>query len=312
MKKISQLCLFLYAPFFYMYSLAAPGPIGDGNGQSEESTEKKELFSIYGNSISTYEGYIPTDFRCWFTEEQMNVEETWWYQVGEAMHWKLCNNSSWSGSRVAYDRDWEYNSYFISPYRLRNLSENGNPNYILVLGGVNDWRWSLCELGTVDNTDSTSFCGAYNLMLDRLKLYHPNSKIFCISILPISEGGNTIHSVNSMGWSISQANECIKGICNKKKVCFLDLSPCSFGDDVSENTADGLHPNVQGMKMIADFIVTKLKELYETTNIKSSAINKHLNEEKYYGMNGVQNTGPASRISLRRNGKGKYIKILSK
>ncbi len=267
-------------------------------------------FSIYGNSISTYEGYIPSNYRTWFTPSKMRVEDTWWYQVGVSMGWELCNNSSWSGSRVAYDSDWEYNSYFISPYRLNNLSEKGIPDNILVLAGVNDWRWNISSLGTIESTDSTVFCGAYNLMLKRLKQLYPQTNIYCFSILPIRENGNTEETINSQGWSIADANLCIKQMCANSGVKFFNMKDCEFSNNILAYTEDGLHPNVEGMKIIADYIVSTLKEIRATSalpnNTKIEAQNSNI---VMYGIDGIRIESPAKGAVIHRNKNWKKVII---
>lgn len=271
-----------------------------------------DSYSVFGNSISTYKGYIPSDYNCWFTEEHMKVEETWWYQVGISMKWTLCNNSSWSGSRVSYDKDWEYKSYFISPIRINNLSENGIPDHILILGGVNDWRWSLNHLGSIEDTDSTVFCGAYKLMLDRIKDKYPSSKIYCISILPIAENGYTNNSFNSKGWSISQANDCIRDICRIKNISFIDMNPCLFSENVNLFTADGLHPNVEGMKLIADYIIQKLKDISNATAMKGIEPNNPNRRPQMYDLNGLKIHPNSRSVIIRQNDNGSYSKMISK
>lgn len=222
---------------------------------------KAESFSVYGNSISTYEGSIPSDFLTWYTPEKIRVEETWWYLVGKAMEWDLCNNSSWSGSRVSYDKGSDYKSYFISPYRLTNLSQNGIPDNILVLGGVNDWFWGVNELGEPTSIDSVEFCGAYNLMLDRIKHMYPMARVYCFSILPIRYEGNTENTVNKKGWTIKDANKLIERVCGLQNVFFINMEDCEFSNDILAYTYDGLHPNVKGMDLLSKYIATQLKEL---------------------------------------------------
>ncbi len=298
--------------FFCICSKAGNDNKEEGTPIFEISSKIEPLYSVFGNSISTFEGYIPSDYLCWFSEKQMKVEDTWWYQVGKNMSWALCNNSSWSGSRVAYDKDWEYNSYFISPYRIKNLSEKGIPDHILILGGVNDWRWNLSELGTIDDADSTSFCGAYKLMLDRLRFYYPNSTLYCISILPIAENGNTIYSENSKDWSINQANICIKDICREKGIYFIDMSLCDFCNNINNNTADGLHPNIQGMKMIADYIVQRLIEFQNKTSIRRIYNYFPIYQKNTYGINGIRTMNNEKGLKIQKKSNGNYIKILSR
>ncbi len=299
---------------FFLFIFAALSLSCESKIQVEEngSFNEDKSFSVYGNSISTYEGYIPSDYFTWFTTSKMSVEETWWYLVGESMGWELCNNSSWSGSRVAYDKDWDYNSYFISPYRLNNLSKNGIPDNILVLAGVNDWRWNISSLGTVESIDSTEFCGAYNLMLKRLKQLYPQTNIYCLSILPIRENGNTEETINSQGWSIVEANLHIKHICTNKGVTFLNMQDCEFSNNVIAYTEDGLHPNVEGMRIIADYIVAALKEIRATSTIPSRSKSvTNYNNGIMYGIDGKRIETPAKNslvIQRYKNWKKVIIK----
>ena len=253
---------------------------------------KAESFSVYGNSISTYEGYIPSEFKTWYTPEKIRVEETWWYLVGEAMGWSLCNNSSWSGSRVSYDKKSDYNSYFISPYRLTNLSQKGIPDNLFVLGGVNDWFGSINKLGEVSSVDSMELCGAYNLMLDRIKVLYPNTTIYCISILPFKYEGKTENSINKAGWSITGANKKLEIICASYKVFFINMEDCEFSNNIMAYTIDGLHPNSKGMKLLADYIVTRIKEQHKDDTMvrgrqKSESVCNDEPSNRYYSINGV-------------------------
>lgn len=276
----------------------------------DDALNEDKNFSVFGNSISTYEGYIPSDYLTWFTPSKMKVEETWWYQVGESMGWELCNNSSWSGSRVAYDKDWDYNSYFISPYRLNNLSAKGTPDNILVLAGVNDWRWNISSLGTIESLDSTAFCGAYNLMLKRLKQLYPQANIYCISILPIREKGNTEETINSQGWSIAEANVCIKHICTNEGVTFFNMQECEYSNNVLAYTEDGLHPNVEGMRVIADYIVKALKEIRTTSALSNNTRRVNGNSNGIiYGIDGIRMESHAKGVVIQKNKNWKKLII---
>ena len=271
-----------------------------------------ETFSVYGNSISTYPGYIPSDYNCWYTEDQMMVEDTWWYQVGVSMNWTLCNNSSWSGSRVSYDKGSIYDSYFISPYRIENLSKNGIPNHILICGGVNDWIWSKNDLGNIENEDSTTFCGAYRMMLDRLKNKYPFSKLYVISILPTTYNNQNIYSLNSKGWNIDQANDCIKNICSIKNVAYIDMKYCKFAEDVFMYTFDGLHPNIIGMKHIADYISNTIKEISYISSINTKQGKSNYKGGSSFKLNGEKAIGTRKRIVIRQNSDGSFSKIYVK
>ena len=63
---------------------------------------------IFGDSYSTFNGYIPEGYRTYYSEEWRNetdvrkVEETWWKQFLSATGASLTQNNSWSGSTIGY------------------------------------------------------------------------------------------------------------------------------------------------------------------------------------------------------------------
>ena len=66
--------------------------------------------SILGDSISTFEGWQPPSYACFYTapNQQRNqlesVKDMWWARVMDALGGNLCANSSYSGSRVRQKR----------------------------------------------------------------------------------------------------------------------------------------------------------------------------------------------------------------
>ena len=95
--------------------------------------------TIFGDSYSTFEGYIPSTHEPWYAPEGSKwhkknndvkqVEQTWWWQVINQMKWKLEINNSWSGSTVGYygyrNENYDYRSY------TTRVSYLGEPDIIL-------------------------------------------------------------------------------------------------------------------------------------------------------------------------------------
>ena len=88
---------------------------------------------IFGDSYSTFEGFIPDGYATYYFENKRpetdvtRVSQTWWHQVCEEANLNLVQNNSWSGSTIGYttynNTDCSKTSSFI--YRLRRLIENG-------------------------------------------------------------------------------------------------------------------------------------------------------------------------------------------
>ena len=88
---------------------------------------------IFGDSYSTFKGYVPEGYAIYYSENERpetdvtQVSQTWWYQVVEKADLKLVLNNSWSGSTIGYtgyDKvDCSKTNSFI--YRFRQLKEQG-------------------------------------------------------------------------------------------------------------------------------------------------------------------------------------------
>ena len=123
---------------------------------------------IFGDSYSTYEGFIPKGYSCYYSEQgrdkgpsvtKMKLEETWWKQVLSLIDAKLLLNNSWSGSTISYtgrnNEDCSKTSSFI--YRFRQLNKKrffkkNTIDMVFVFGGTND-SWSQVPLGDMKLSD---------------------------------------------------------------------------------------------------------------------------------------------------------------
>lgn len=218
-------------------------------------------FSLLGNSISTYKGYIPSSFKCYskYVPGSFRVEDTWWMRFKNLSGFELYSNASWSGSTVVNDGASNKDSYFSSDKRLKELGSKGNPSFIIVLGGTNDWGKNK-ELGDYplnDNCNMSTFRGAYSYLIKRLCELYPCSRIICCSILP----RNGYDIPNKKGWFISDGNLSIETISSQYGCTYVDLGRCGLQEDFGKYTIDGLHPNESGMELIANEIYYKIMEL---------------------------------------------------
>ena len=227
----------------------------------EDEKNSVRTFSVLGNSISTYTGYIPNGYDNYYTPSRLSVEDTWWMLLSKNEEYELASNASWSGSTVINSGRKSANSYFTAEGRLNALSVNGIPDMIIVLGGTNDWGTSAGYLGDYpieENYDLKTFRGAYSYLVVRLKDLYPNTSIICCSILPRKQ--SRIQK-NNYGVTQQEIDESIAYIANAYSVIFIDLSKCGLEKDINGFTLDGLHPNKAGMKVVADYLYEKLKSL---------------------------------------------------
>ena len=115
---------------------------------------------IFGDSYSTFEGFIPEGYNTYYPKLNVcKVSETWWWKLIEEKRINLVINDSWSGSTIGYtgydNVDCSKSSSFI--YRYKKLKEeeffeNNNIDMFIVFGGTND-SWSDAPLGEIKLSD---------------------------------------------------------------------------------------------------------------------------------------------------------------
>lgn len=151
---------------------------------------------IFGDSYSTYEGYVPEGYAIWYNWEDRpetdvrRVEETWWYALASELSLNIVRNDSWSGSTIGntgYCGDCSKINSFL--YRLDKLKSEGffeqnDIDTVFVFGGTND-TWCGAPLGELKFdgfTEEDLFCvrPAIAAFLTRLKETLPNANIISL------------------------------------------------------------------------------------------------------------------------------------
>ena len=200
--------------------------------------------AVLGDSYSTFEGYIPDGYACWYFNandpkltDVNNVKQTWWWQVCSKGGYKLGVNDSWSGSTICntgYD-DADYSDRsFIS-----RVAKLGNPDIILVFGGTND-AWGAVPVGEYKyddfkRADLYTFRPGFARMLEQLIERHPGTDI---RVLINTQIGDDVP-------------ESMRTICKHYGVKTIELH------DISKKAG---HPDIEGMKAIADQVIEALKK----------------------------------------------------
>ncbi len=219
-------------------------------------------FAVLGNSISTYYDYLPSGYAVYYTQDReknygIQVNDTWWMQLSRMSGLTFLANASWSGSRVACDV-LNSNAPFLSNHRMKALGRAGNPDFIFIAGGTNDWSQAKVPLGeyrTENFTDSVSFRGAYQRLLWKLTTWYPEAKVVCLSIFP---RGNGINDKNAQGWSQADANASIKYIAEQFGQYYVDCTNVAWSSNWGLYTLDRLHPSASGATLLAQNIYNRL------------------------------------------------------
>lgn len=156
------------------------------------TTPEIRTIAILGDSYSTFDGYIPEGYACWYfsvpqgENDVTKVEETWWHQLCASKGYELLLNNSYSGSTVCntgYDgADYKDRSFIT---RMKDcVSGEVMPDMILIFGGTND-SWANSPIGEPKYSgwteeDLYSFLPAYCHMLDYLTEEAPETIIINI------------------------------------------------------------------------------------------------------------------------------------
>ena len=211
--------------------------------------EKGRIFSVLGDSISTFAGYTPAEavFYDMWTKKEAGVfqpEDTWWMQVINGLGGALGVNNSYAGSLVS----GHMATSGTAGQRLTALGAKGNPNVILVAMGMNDWAF--CVL-------PEEFEFEYRRMLQDIKQLYPESEIWCATLLRgfIDDSHEELF-FNSDG-CISQKiySDIIRKVAEETEVCVADLGKYA----VEYETIDGVHPNKSGMKTLSELWLKEMQ-----------------------------------------------------
>lgn len=152
---------------------------------------------IFGDSYSTFEGYIPEGYATYYAPQfggcdLTRVEETWWHPLMEDNRMHLVRNDSWSGSTVCYTAyegvDCSETSSFIS--RLERLERDGffrenEIDTVFVFGATNDSWNEFAKNGDLmlegwKKEDLYFVLPALGYFFCRLREILPNAKIYAI------------------------------------------------------------------------------------------------------------------------------------
>lgn len=231
--------------------------------------------SILGDSISTFDGYIPTDYNIFYpgSGDISTVEKTWWWQVMNATGMELNANASSSNTTITGDSlDTTGSAPGCSTKRMIDLTPGDDgpaPDILIVFMGTNDFLRSV-ELGTFtepspqDEGVVNNFCDAYELMIQKLNALYPNAEIYFCTLLETNAGDvdeypQSYPATNKNGNTIGDFNAEIATIASAYSYPVIDVHNCGITyETLDQYTSDGVHPNTEGAKLIAEYVTNAL------------------------------------------------------
>ena len=203
-----------------------------------------KLLSILGDSISTYKGISNDETAAarlydhpYHYRPPFPLRDTYWMRVMERFGMRLCVNNSWSGGNLSGAED-DASGVNRAAYLSRDTGES--PDVILVFMGINDLgRGFPCNV----------FARDYERTLSKIKADHPNALVCCINLpdrTPVLK-----ERTQKFNAAIASAAE------NAGANFFVaDLFRSKLANDIYYmNTMDGLHPDPDGMEIIAEVVI---------------------------------------------------------
>lgn len=246
----------------------------DAEPMGEDITTERISLSIFGDSISTYEGYIPDGFSVFYPQYGYvtDVSQTWWMKLLDDTGMELCSNDSSSGSTcVGFSMSADDPKSGCSDYRISSLTgEQGKiPDVIIIYMGTNDLLTNV-PLGNNDGTrqvaegEIENFSDAYCLILDKIAANYPVSQVYCCTLPPIGDWGVDVPFVtftNGIGLTSEDYSKRIETIAKNKGIPVIDLYHCGIEiDNLHVMTSDGGHLTPDGMDCVERAVLSGIQK----------------------------------------------------
>lgn len=234
-----------------------------------KSIKAGKKISIYGDSISTFSGWIPEGNAVYYTGSNAGVStvyDTWWMKTINALDLELLVNNSWSGRTVSSIKgDADVSAGYKEENVVQLKSNNILPDIIIIKLGINDFDYE-CPLGNYDGgtelpSDPSTFTNAYAMMLNLIMTNFPLSEVYCCTLQAAERNGSIgFPEINGNGESLTSWNNAIKQLASAFGAKIIDHEVCgityynlkTYMGDWAEATGAGLHPNAAGHSLIAN------------------------------------------------------------
>lgn len=213
--------------------------------------KEKPICSILGDSISSYAGYSTAGYEFYdkYIQQEArmaSVKDTWWMQVIHHLGGSLGYNNSISGSTVSGGVSLSGTSRI----RQQSLAINGMPDIIILQMGYNDWAYSVFP---------PEFEDAYRRMLTDLVKSYPFARIYCSTLMRGKEIDDPEMAFFNVDSCVSPMiySQIIRKCVQDAGLNLVDVE--KYG--IEYDTIDGVHPNVDGMRTIAQLWIREIESM---------------------------------------------------
>lgn len=229
--------------------------------------------SIIGDSISTFNGYIPNEYAYFYPKGNVtSVTQTWWYQVIQELGMTLLKNCSWSGSECYGDSTSTTSAAAgCSTKRITDLADGTTkPDIVFCYIGINDFyngvglsEWTPESSIPTESASISNFLDAYVIMINKIRKTYPDARVFCFTLMDCPTVKTGYPLINGAGVSLYSFNEAIRKVARTFGCDVIDLHSCGLSQyNFSSHGTDTTHPNVSGHKMMKDKVKVELISKY--------------------------------------------------
>ena len=161
----------------------------------------------------------------------------------------------------------------LKPFVNRLDTIPADADIVVIFGGTNDWG-NNATLGSITDTGTSSFYGAYKYILEWLAVNRPNAKVMTMTPLKrYFRGGGTTWvnaqtTPNNKGNLLQDYVRAVKEVSEMYAIPCVDLHNESGLNPVLESVrnrfiGDGLHPTAEGNKKMYPVILDKMRPFLE-------------------------------------------------